>query len=159
MKIWSFVLINNKFFNNVKSHTKYLLIYNDLLCPFLCYYQQLISLFKPHELNSLNINCIRIDCSSSRCSKIKITPTSNYMVCNKLVYSLYRIYLHIFYAFLQSTFIFCNTKSNFEEKSHRKLTIICSIITKIISILRSETIIFLWIKIRSIIKAQNESHF
>lgn len=155
MKIWSFVLINNKFFNNVKYHTKYLLMYNDLLCPFCA----TISLFKPHELNSLNIDCIRIDCSSSRCNKIKITPTRNYMVCNKLVYSLYRIYLHIFYAFLQSAFIFCNTKSNFEEKSHRKLTIICSIITKIISILRSETTIFLWIKIRSIIKAQNESHF
>lgn len=154
MKIWSFVLINNKFFNNVKSHTKYLLI--PIYCVLFC---ATISLFKPHELNSLNIDCIHIDCSSSRCNKIKITPTSNYMVCNKLVYSLYRIYLHIFYAFLQSTFIFCNTKSNFEEKSHGKLTIICSIITKIISILRSETTIFLWIKIRSIIKAQNESHF
>lgn len=94
MKIWSFVLINNKFFNNVKYHTKYLLMYNDLLCPFCA----TISLFKPHELNSLNIDCIRIDCSSSRCNKIKITPTSNYMVCNKLVYSLYRIYIFIFFT-------------------------------------------------------------
>lgn len=98
--------------NLIQNISWYITIYCVLFCT-------TISLFKPHELNSLNIDCIRIDCSSSRCSKIKITPTSNYMVCNKLVYSLYRIYLHIFYAFLQSAFIFCNTKSNFEEKSHR----------------------------------------
>lgn len=112
MKIWSFVLINNKFFNNVKYHTKYLLMYTDLLCPFCA----TISLFKPHELNSLNIDCIRIDCSSSRCNKIKITPTSNYMVCNKLVY-IFIFFTHFYNLHLSFAILSQILKKNPTENS------------------------------------------